>query len=84
VLAKLFWVSGLIKLSNWQTALYLSAHQYPGASAWWLRGLIHLGLLVGVRNRLATTVNWLWAYVTFGGGIRLITMSSQRLSNPDQ
>jgi putative oxidoreductase len=55
-----------------------------GAPAWWLWGLIHLGLLVGVRNRLATTVNWLWAYVTFGGGIRLITMSSQHLSNPDQ
>jgi NADH dehydrogenase FAD-containing subunit len=44
-----------------------------GAPAWWLWGLIHLGALVGVRNRVATMVNWLWAYLTFKAGIRLIT-----------
>jgi NADH dehydrogenase/putative oxidoreductase len=44
-----------------------------GAPAWWLWGLIHVGFLVGVRNRLATMVNWFWSYLTFGGGIRLIT-----------
>jgi hypothetical protein len=32
-----------------------------------------VGFLVGVRNRLATVVNWFWTYLTFGGGIRLIT-----------
>jgi NADH dehydrogenase FAD-containing subunit/uncharacterized membrane protein YphA (DoxX/SURF4 family) len=44
-----------------------------GAPAWWLWGLIHLGALVGVRNRVATMVNWLWAYLTFKAGVRLIT-----------
>jgi NADH dehydrogenase/putative oxidoreductase len=44
-----------------------------GAPAWWLWGLLHVGFLVGLRNRLATMVNWFWAYLTFGGGIRLIT-----------
>jgi NADH dehydrogenase/putative oxidoreductase len=44
-----------------------------GAPAWWLWGLVHVGFLVGVRNRVATMVNWFWAYLTFGGGIRLIT-----------
>ena len=44
-----------------------------GAPAWWLWGLIHVGFLVGLRNRVATMVNWFWAYLTFGGGIRLIT-----------
>jgi NADH dehydrogenase/putative oxidoreductase len=44
-----------------------------GAPAWWLWGLVHVGFLVGVRNRVATMLNWLWAYLTFGGGIRLIT-----------
>ncbi len=44
-----------------------------GAPAWWLWGLVHLGFLVGIRNRVATMINWFWAYLTFGGGIRLIT-----------
>jgi hypothetical protein len=29
--------------------------------------------LLGIRNRFATMMNWFWAYLTFGGGIRLIT-----------
>jgi len=44
-----------------------------GAPAWWLWGLVHVGFLVGMRNRVATMLNWFWAYLTFGGGIRLIT-----------
>lgn len=44
-----------------------------GAPAWWLWGLIHVGLMLGVRNRVATLINWFWSYLTFGGGIRLIT-----------
>jgi len=28
-LAQLFWVSGIQKLTNWETALYLSANEYP-------------------------------------------------------
>lgn len=44
-----------------------------GAPAWWLWGLLHVGFLVGLRNRLSTMVNWFWAYLTFGAGIRLIT-----------
>jgi NADH dehydrogenase/putative oxidoreductase len=44
-----------------------------GAPAWWLWGLVHVGFLVGLRNRFATMTNWFWAYLTFGGGIRLIT-----------
>jgi putative oxidoreductase len=49
-----------------------------GAPAWWLWGLVHVGFLVGMRNRLSTMVNWFWAYLTFGGGIRLITGSESR------
>jgi NADH dehydrogenase FAD-containing subunit/uncharacterized membrane protein YphA (DoxX/SURF4 family) len=48
-----------------------------GAPAWWLWGAIHVGFLVGVRNRLSTMVNWFWSYLTFGGGIRLITGDTQ-------
>ena len=44
-----------------------------GAPAWWLWGLVHVGFLVGVRNRISTMTNWFWSYLTFSGGIRLIT-----------
>jgi NADH dehydrogenase FAD-containing subunit/uncharacterized membrane protein YphA (DoxX/SURF4 family) len=44
-----------------------------GAPAWWLWGIVHIGFLAGMRNRISTMLNWFWAYLTFGGGIRLIT-----------
>jgi NADH dehydrogenase/putative oxidoreductase len=47
--------------------------QLWGEAAWWLWGLVHVGFLVGLRNRVATMTNWFWAYLTYGGGIRLIT-----------
>jgi NADH dehydrogenase/putative oxidoreductase len=49
-----------------------------GAPAWWLWGLVHVSFLVGLRNRVATMINWFWAYLTFGGGIRLITGGAPR------
>jgi hypothetical protein len=35
---------------------------------------------VGLRNRIATMINWFWAYLTFGGGIRLITGADEEVS----
>jgi NADH dehydrogenase/putative oxidoreductase len=52
-----------------------------GAPAWWLWGLVHVGLLVGVRNRVSTVVNWLWSYLTFGSAIRLITGDTAQQGN---
>jgi NADH:ubiquinone reductase (H+-translocating) len=43
--------------------------------AWPLWGMIHVFLLVGSRNRLAVLMEWLWAYVSFRRGARLITGS---------
>ncbi len=44
-----------------------------GAPAWWLWGAAHIAFLVGTRNRLAVMITWLWAYLTFRRGTRLIT-----------
>jgi putative oxidoreductase len=44
-----------------------------GAPAWWLWGVVHIAFMLGVRNRFATLTNWFWAYLKFGGSIRLIT-----------
>jgi NADH dehydrogenase FAD-containing subunit len=41
--------------------------------AWLLWGLVHIYLLIGFRNRLAVLVNWMWSWLTYGRGARLIT-----------
>ena len=33
--------------------------------------------LVGLRNRRSTMINWFWAYLRYGSGIRLITGHSE-------
>ncbi len=44
-----------------------------GRIAWLLWGLVHVYFLIGFRNRIAVLLDWLWAYVTFHRGSRLIT-----------
>jgi NADH dehydrogenase/putative oxidoreductase len=44
-----------------------------GAIAWWLWGLVHVGFLVGLRNRVSVMFDWFWAYLTYRSGTRLIT-----------
>ena len=47
--------------------------QLSGALAWWLWGAIHVAFLVGVRNRVAVIVNWIWCYLSFRLSVQLIT-----------
>ena len=44
-----------------------------GFVAWVLWSIIHVYLLVGFQNRLVVTLRWLWAYLTYQRGARLIT-----------
>ena len=44
-----------------------------GRAAWLLWGAVHIWFLIGFRNRAAVLLDWLWAYVTFRAGARLIT-----------
>jgi putative oxidoreductase len=44
-----------------------------GSLAWWLWGAVHLGFLVGLRNRISVMLDWFWAYLTYRSGTRLIT-----------
>ncbi|MGO8920398.1 MAG: NAD(P)/FAD-dependent oxidoreductase [Stellaceae bacterium] len=49
------------------------ALRLSGRLAWLLWGAIHIYFLIGFRNRLTVMLDWLWAYVTFQRGARLIT-----------
>ncbi len=39
-----------------------------GSLAWWLWGAVHLGFLVGLRNRISVMLDWFWAYLTYRSG----------------
>jgi NADH dehydrogenase len=44
-----------------------------GWLAWWIWGIAHIYFLISLRNRLIVVTQWLWSYVTFERGARLIT-----------
>jgi NADH:quinone reductase (non-electrogenic) len=44
-----------------------------GTLAWLLWSAVHVSFLIGFRNRLVVMLDWLWSYVTFQSGARLIT-----------
>jgi len=49
-----------------------------GWLAWCLWALIHVYLLVGFQHRLMVAIQWLWRYVTYERGSRLIAEQSDR------
>ena len=44
-----------------------------GRIGWIFWSIIHIYFLIGFRNRLMVFINWVWSYLTFGKGARLIT-----------
>ena len=44
-----------------------------GFPAWLLWGIVHIFFLIGFRNRVSILIEWIWAYITFQRGARLIT-----------
>jgi NADH dehydrogenase len=44
-----------------------------GPVAWVLWGVVHIFFLIGFRSRMAVFLNWIWAWLTYGRGARLIT-----------
>ena len=47
-----------------------AAHRLP---AWLLWSVAHLYFLIGFRNRVVVALSWVWTYLTFQRGARLIT-----------
>jgi NADH dehydrogenase len=44
-----------------------------GRLAWWLWGIAHIYFLIGLPSPFIVSFRWLWEYVTWGKGARLIT-----------
>ena len=44
-----------------------------GIAAWVIWSAVHLFLLLGARNKMVVYLNWVWAWLTYGSGARLMT-----------
>jgi NADH dehydrogenase len=53
-----------------------------GFFAWVLWSVAHIYFLIGFRNRLVVAMTWMWAYLTFQRGSRLITGSTDPGTEP--
>lgn len=51
-----------------------------GLPAWLLWAFVHIAFLIGFRNKVVTMFEWIYMYITFGRGARLITGQAR---NPD-
>ena len=47
--------------------------EITGLVGWLLWSLVHIYTLIGFKNRIAVSLDWLWSYFTFERGARLIT-----------
>ena len=54
--------------------------KFSGFFAWILWGFIHVFFLIGFRNRIRVFVEWIWYYITFKRGVRLITSDDSEIS----
>ncbi len=46
--------------------------KFSGFTAWFVWMSVHLVLLIGFRNRMVVLINWIWNYIRYNNGLRLI------------
>ena len=72
-------VGSLATIGRRAAVVELGSLRLKGAFAWIFWCVAHIYFLIGFRNRLQVTLDWLWAYLTFERGARLITGDDQAL-----
>ena len=55
----------------------LGSFRLTGVIGWWFWGIAHIWYLIGFRSRIVVGFNWLWSYLTFQRGARLITATHE-------
>ena len=55
--------------------------QLQGFIGWLFWSLVHIYFLIGLRDRFIVAFTWLWDYLTFQRGARLITRVPPQESN---
>ena len=62
----------LAAIGRKSAAVKLGPVQLTGFIGWLFWSAVHIYFLIGLRNRFVVALNWLWSYVTFQRGARLI------------
>jgi NADH dehydrogenase len=63
----------LATIGRGSAVVRLGSFQLTGLFGWLFWGFIHVYFLIGLRARFFVALNWLWSYVTYHRGARLIT-----------
>jgi NADH dehydrogenase len=63
----------LATIGRKRAVVQMGRFKLKGFFAWVLWSVAHISFLIGFRNRFVVAINWLWNYVTFQRGTRLIT-----------
>jgi NADH:ubiquinone reductase (H+-translocating) len=69
----------LAQIGKRQAVIDFGRIKLRGTLAWWIWGLAHIYFLIGVRNRLAVAISWLWNYARDQRSARLITQGSSKV-----
>lgn len=56
----------------------IKGFKLTGFFAWLIWGVIHIFFLIGFRNRFRVFGEWIWHYITFKRGVRLIAKRGNR------
>jgi len=51
----------------------IKGFKFSGVAAWMLWSMIHIFFLIGFRNRFRVFAEWVWHYITFKRGVRIIS-----------
>jgi NADH:ubiquinone reductase (H+-translocating) len=63
----------LATIGHRSAVVELGPIQLHGFIGWLFWSVVHIYFLIGLRNRFVVAVTWLWSYITFQRGARLIT-----------
>lgn len=63
----------LATIGRAKAIMQLGRFKLTGFSAWLVWALVHIAFLINFRKRYRVMTEWIWYYITFRNGIRLIT-----------
>ena len=66
-------VSRMATVGRSSAVVDLGFLRLTGCPGWLMWSAAHVYFLIGFRNKFAVALNWLWAYLTYESGMRLIT-----------
>jgi NADH:quinone reductase (non-electrogenic) len=73
-------VGNLATIGRNAAVVQFSNVQLKGFVAWLVWSLAHIYFLIGFRNRAIAVVDWIWTYLTYERGARLITGGCEGLA----